>query len=112
MRRALSIFVLLALALPLALPALASPPVGPHACCRRGAHMCHSTAPSDAPAVSGIARCCRCYQSSPPPPCEPEATVVPVGHAAAAPADIEFAVTIVSRRVLASSGRAPPASLS
>lgn len=108
MRRVLAIFVLLALALPLALPAFASPPVGPHACCRRGAHLCHST-PSDAPAVSGISRCCRCYQSSPPRPCEPEAAAVVTSHTAAAPADVELAIVVISRRILASSGRAPPA---
>lgn len=109
MRRALAIFVLLALAIPLALPAFAAQPVGPHACCRRGAHNCHSMAPSDAPAVSGVSRCCRCYQSSPPRPCEPEATAGIVAQAFAAPLVPEFKLVVISRRALASSGRAPPA---
>jgi hypothetical protein len=109
MRRALAIFVLLALAIPLALPAFAAPPAGPHACCRRGAHMCRSMAPSDAPAVSGVSRCCRCYQSSPPRPCEPEAAAGIVAQAVSAPIAPEFNLVAISRRVLACSGRAPPA---
>jgi len=108
MRRILSIFVLLAVALPMALPVFAGAPQEPHACCRRMARRCHMS-PAKGPGFSNREAICRCSPRTAaafaPVASSPSRALGQLGAVAcSAPPQI------LSYCMPARGGRAPPAS--